>query len=120
MASQPIQDMVKTLYQAVDSLDVAALAPFLANDVTFQLGNFPAIHGKEPALEANDGFFKTIASMRHTIDGIWAQGPTVICNGNVTYTRLDGTELTIPFATILFLANDKITTYQVYADVSPL
>ena len=45
-----------------------------------------------------------------------------LTTGRVTFTRLDGTEVTVPFATESFFTADgtKMTSYQVYLDPSPL
>jgi len=48
------------------------------------------------------------------------QGAHIICNGSVRYTRRDGSQLSIPFATILTTEGGIIEDYKVYADVSPL
>jgi ketosteroid isomerase-like protein len=121
-ALEPMQatELVTKLYQAVDTREAAALAPFLSPSVTFQLGNNPPVNGREAVLEINASFFTSIAGMAHTIDAIWSQGANIICNGSVRYTRFDGSHLSIPFATILTTERGLIHDYKVYADVSPL
>ncbi|NMH66514.1 nuclear transport factor 2 family protein [Shewanella salipaludis] len=112
--------LIKTLYQAVDNKSLTALADFLADNVRFQIGNYAAITGKNAVLDANHSFFSSITSMAHQITSIWESGDDVLCNGHVDYTRLDGSGLSIPFATVLKIDADKIVDYQVYVDVSPL
>ena len=117
---QRARQLVTRLYAAVDKKSVAELSKFLCEDVVFQLANHDPIRGKDTVLDANAAFFKTIAGMAHRIEGVWAQNQDVICAGYVQYTRHDGSELSLPFSTILGLEDDLIADYQVYADISPL
>ncbi|MEH6631760.1 MAG: nuclear transport factor 2 family protein [Halopseudomonas aestusnigri] len=118
--SSKVRKLVTELYQAVDNKSVDQLEKFLDEDLRFQLGNFGAIHGKAAVLDANAAFFASIKSMAHSFDGLWESGNNIICTGQVHYIRLDDSELTIPFATVLQIENDLIKDYQVYVDVSPL
>lgn len=45
---------------------------------------------------------------------------TVICRGETTFSRLDGSTLCIPFANVLELDGNLICGYLVYADTSEL
>ncbi|WP_419905198.1 nuclear transport factor 2 family protein [Kiloniella sp.] len=118
--SSKTRKFVSELYQAVDNRSLDQLETFLGEDLRFQLGNFDALHGKSAVLDANAAFFASIKSMSHSFDGLWEQADNIICTGQVHYTRLDDSELTIPFATVLLMRNDLIQDYQVYVDVSPL
>ncbi len=111
---------ITELYQTVDSRSVEGLSLFLADDVNFQFANAPCLQGKAAVLEANASFFKTITAMAHQIDNVWSHGDDVMCNGQVHYTRLDGSHLTVPFATILKLQCEQITDYLIYVDISEL
>ncbi|MEO1209483.1 MAG: nuclear transport factor 2 family protein [Cyanobacteria bacterium J06638_20] len=113
-------EFVTKLYQAVDARSIEGLAPFLADEVYFQLANAQPLHGKAAVLDANAAFFKSIAAMSHRIDNVWSQGDDVICNGQVNYTRLDGSHFAAPFATILKLHHGQITNYLIYTDASEL
>jgi len=48
------------------------------------------------------------------------EGSTLFCEGDVTYRRLDGTEITLPFTDVLEYADDLIEHYKVYIDIGPL
>jgi hypothetical protein len=41
-------------------------------------------------------------------------------HGEVTYTRHDGSRLSVPFANIFKLDGTRVREYLVFADVSPL
>ena len=111
---------VKSLYANVDSKNLNGLAGMLDEEVRFKFANHDAVNGMEDTLQANEGFFSSINSMRHSFNGIWQQGDTIICNGQVHYVRLNGSECSAEFATILTIRNEKITNYLIYADVSEL
>ena len=113
-------DLIAALYSAVDARDAQKIGAMVSHDVVFQLGNFDALHGRQAVVDANEAFFGTIANMAHTITRILSDGGTVFCAGTVHYTRHDGSELEIPFATALQVTEGLITDYRVFVDVSPL
>jgi len=41
-------------------------------------------------------------------------------HGEVTYTRHDGSRVTLPFANVFRLRDDLISEYLIYADLAPL
>ena len=112
--------LIEELYKNVDRKNINYLEDILADDVEFRIGNNEIILGRQAALEANRGFFGSIAAMSHKIDDIWSEQDDIICKGQANYTRLDGSKFSVPFATFLKVHGDKITNYLVYADVSEL
>jgi ketosteroid isomerase-like protein len=44
----------------------------------------------------------------------------VVVEGNVTYTRQDGSQLTLPFADVLETRDGKVSNYRIYIDIAPL
>lgn len=114
------RNLIAGLYQAVDALDAEGVGSFVAADVLFRLGNFDPLQGRQQVVDANAAFFGTISAMQHTISGIWSDADTVICSGEVHYTRKDNSTLSVPFATVLTLKNSLISDYRVFVDVSPL
>ena len=119
-STNPHHDLIAALYAAVDDLDPAGVDAFVTPDVRFRLGNFDELQGRQAVVDANASFFRTIAAMRHVIEGISSDGDAVICSGSVHYTRQDGTLLAVPFATVLKLRDGLIADYRVYVDISPL
>jgi ketosteroid isomerase-like protein len=110
----------KELFASVDVMDTEAFLDFLEDDARFRFGGAPVVVGKEAIRSAIDGFFASIKGLRHDIVETWVQGQTVICQGDVTYTRTDGSEVTIPFATIWRMRNGRIREYLIYIDINPL
>ena len=52
--------------------------------------------------------------------GSWTGPGTAVCEGEVTYTRLDGSTLTVPFVNVFELSGAQIRSYRIYIDNGPL
>lgn len=89
-------------------------------DGTFIYGNQTPVRGRAEVERFVAGFFTAIRCLSHVVDDVWRDGETTICRGAVTYTRLDGSTLTIPFCNVLGYRGAEIVHYQVYADASQL
>jgi len=111
---------VEDLYRSVDAKDAEAFCGFLTDGASFRFANAEPVVGKDNVREAVSGFFSMVAGMSHRLDNVWDQGDDLISNGRVTYKRLDGTELSVPFATIFKLEDGKIADYLIYVDASAL
>jgi len=111
---------ITDLFGAIDGGDADAFASFLTTDGVFQFGNAEPVGGRAAIREAVAGFFGSIAGLQHTIENAWTPpGAAIVC-GQVTYTRHDGTTLTVPFADVFELAGDLIARYRIYIDISQL
>ena len=115
-----LNELINALYAVVDSRQADGLIPFLAEDVCFRLGSNEAISGRKDVVEVNRQFFVSIEGMSHEVDEIWEMPQGGGCTGWVHYERLDGSECSIPFATVLGLRDGLVADYRVYVDVSPL
>jgi ketosteroid isomerase-like protein len=120
MNNQQANQLINTLYNAVDSKNLNYLDEILADNVNFRIGNFETITDKVSALAANEQFFASINSMSHTLDNVWSVENNILCNGTVDYIRLDGSEHSAYFLTVLRIENEKIADFFVYADISAL
>jgi hypothetical protein len=65
-------------------------------------------------------FFESIAGLAHRIEDVWDVAGGLVCHGSVSYTRRDGTSLTVPFANVFRLGPEGITDYLIFADTSAL
>ncbi len=114
-------DWVRTLFDHVDAKETNGWLEYLSNDARFYFGNAPPLAGKNAIREGVNEFFSTLSSINHDLAEILTLRDTVICRGEVTYTRLDGSTLTIPFANVLKLdGHGLIREYLIYADTSEL
>jgi len=122
------------LFRTIDRMDADGFVRFLTEDARFRFGNMPAIVGRQAIRDAVSAFFASITDLSHRVTGIYEQGNTAIVEGEVTYTRKDGSRVTLPFANFFTLspsplnsaesaANDSptlICDYRIYIDLSPL
>ena len=108
------------LFKAVDAKDTERFLSFLTDQSSFRFGSAPPAQGKEAIRVAVDGFFSTIAGCHHDLTRIIDEGDVIICEGEVTYTRHDASQISLPFANIFELEGELISAYKVYADAGPL
>jgi ketosteroid isomerase-like protein len=108
------------LIAAIDARDADAFAAFIAGDGEFRFGNAAPVRGRAAIREAVAGFFKAIGGCRHRLLQTWTGPHTAVCEGEVTYTRLDGSTLTVPFVNVFELGRGGIRSYRIYIDNGPL
>lgn len=114
------KEMLKGLFDAIDANDTDQFLEYLTEDASFRFGASPVAKGSEAIRTAVDGFFASIAGCRHTVPRIIVEDNVVICEGEVTYTRHDKSEVTLPFANVFEMKNNLISTYRIYSDIGPL
>lgn len=111
---------IDALFSVIDRKDAVAFAGFLAEDARFCFGNLPAVEGRAAIRDFVAAFFAGIRAVSHRVPDVWQADDTVICRGEVTYTRHDGSTLTVPFANVLMMSGDKVRDYRIYMDASAL
>jgi hypothetical protein len=65
-------------------------------------------------------FFGTVAGMRHEFLRTYRTGDTETMEAAVTYTRQDGTQVTLPGMAICVRHHDQIRESRSYIDIGPL
>ena len=108
------------VFEAIDRKDTAAFVGFLTDDAVFRFGSAPPVQGRAAIVAAIDGFFGTITGLSHTLAKVVTDGSTQLIEGEVTYSRLDGTEIALPFTDIFEYNGELIAHYKIYMDISPL
>lgn len=121
MSANPAQRaLLDGLFNAIDARDADRFVSFLTSDATFRFGSAAAVQGREPIAKAVGGFFADIAGLRHSVHTVIAENSTLVCEGDVTYTRHDGSQVTLPFADVFEITDDRIADYKIYMDINPL
>lgn len=111
----------QSVFARIDRGDPAALAELFARDASMTFGNLDPMNGRKAIATGCAAFLASIASLRHHIVNQWVVGQDTIAEAEVTYTRHDGTEVTIPTASIWrCAANGLITSYRVFLDLTPV
>ena len=116
----PADSWITGLFASIDRKDTDGFASFLTEDALFRFGNQPTVHGRDAIGAAVDGFFSSIAGLAHRIERIWEHSDSVVCHGEVSYERLDGSSTTLPFADVFIMRDDLVREYLIYMDVTPL
>ena len=111
---------ITRLFASIDRKDSKTFVSFLTEDGRFRFANQDPVQGREAVAAAVEGFFSSIASLNHRIERIWIHSDSVVCHGEVTYGRLDGNSITLPFADIFQMQDDLVSDYLIYMDVTPL
>lgn len=111
---------ITSLFKAIDDMDAEAFASFLTEDGTFKFGNGPVAKGRIATEQAVAGFFGSIAGLKHTIVGTWSVANELFVQGEVDYRRKSGTTVRLGFLNRFAMRGDKVQTYLVFADVTPL
>jgi ketosteroid isomerase-like protein len=110
----------QAIFAAFDSKDIEALAALVTDDVRLQIGNADVVNGKPQFVEALQAFVMSVASFRHKIIDVWSDADAVIAALKVHYTRLDGSELTLPCCNVFRLRDGAVADYRVYMDITPV
>ena len=120
MTSTPENNWLNDLFASIDRMDADAFAGFLTEDGSFTFGNQPPARGRAAVRDAVGGFFASIAGLKHRIDRVWRDENSVVCHGEVTYERMNGDTVTLPFADVFYMQDGLISDYRIFMDVAPL
>lgn len=110
------------LFADIDSMDPDRYASHLADDVWFRFGSWEPVVGRDAVRETWRGFCEGLAGVSHELLAQWEDGGATVAEANVTYTRRDGSTVTLPVVTIYRSERDDglIEDYRIYMDVAPL
>ena len=111
---------VADLFRAVDSMDADGFVGFMAEDVFFRNGSAEPLRGRDAARNDISSLYARIKGINHLISETWVHGNVVVIHGTVTYTRPDGSTLTVPFADIWKMKGDLIQEYMIFMDSTKL
>jgi ketosteroid isomerase-like protein len=108
------------MFAAIDTKDGTAFVSYLTEDAVFRFGSAPPVQGRDAIQAAVEGFFTTIAGCSHDIANSLRQDDTLVCEGVVTYTRHDGSEIALPFTDVFEYEGSLVAHYKIYIDIGPL
>ncbi len=119
-ATDNIAHKIDALFASIDQNDTEAFLGFLTDDAEFRFGSAPPVQGRDAIGRAVSEFFASIAGCTHVLSETWTGPDSFACEGEVTYERIDGSRITLPFADMFSLRGEKICGYRVYIDIAPL
>jgi ketosteroid isomerase-like protein len=109
-----------TLFEDIDSMEPDRFAQHLAEDVSMRFGNAEPIHGRQAARDTWAGFCEGLDGVSHTLVAEWRSDEGTVAEAEVTYTRKDGSTVTVPVATIYRERDGQIHDYRIFIDLAPL
>ncbi|MEM8947377.1 MAG: nuclear transport factor 2 family protein [Planctomycetota bacterium] len=101
---------------AIDTMVTDNVIDFLTEECMLQAGNAERIFGKSAIRAVFDNLYGTIQTIHHQIDDHFSVGDKAVYRGTVTYTRRDGSTLTVPFCDVFRIKDEKICEYFIYID----
>jgi hypothetical protein len=110
----------RRLLASVDARQTQEFLSYLQPDAVFRYGSAPAAVGQIAIGTVVEKFLASFRATSHKIERTWEIQECTICQGEVTYVLLDGTEVTLPFCNVLSLAGEKVARYEIYIDPTPL
>lgn len=108
------------LFDDIDSMDPDRFARHLSDDVVMRFGNAEPIRGRDAARDAWAGFCDGVDGVSHDVVEQWDVAPATVVEANVTYTRKDGSKVTVPVVTIYRAGAGLIDDYRIFIDLAPL
>jgi ketosteroid isomerase-like protein len=104
----------------IDRMDAKAFASYMSDDCVLRFANADEVVGREAIEAAIAGFFGTIKSLSHHVFNEWSVDDATIIQFEVTYTRLDDRQVTVPAVTIYQRGDGLIDDYRIYVDLTPV
>lgn len=109
-------------YLAVlDAKDVGSYAEFLADEVSIQFNNAPAVSGKAAVVGMLGGYWQSFKTIEHDLTNIYGSDGAYVLEALNHYERHDGKKVTV--RAVAFTDRNPeglVTSIRVYGDTSPL
>lgn len=115
-------DWITAYYEAADSLAIDRLLELHTDDTRLAFGNYPVVEGQDGVRAALSDFWSTIKAMSHQVTGAWSlhDGRVGIAELLVTYTRHDGSQVTIKACTTLRRRDGLVSEIRIHGDFTPI
>jgi ketosteroid isomerase-like protein len=114
------QQWLEELFGSIDAQQTHAFVAFLREDASFRYGSNPDVHGRAAIAACVDQVFAMFRACSHQLQRHWETADCRIAQGVVTYTRLDGSKVSLPFCNVLTMQDDLVSRYEIFIDPTPL
>lgn len=118
--ADPSWKLMEDLYVVVDSMDAAGFAAKFTSEGRLDFGNADTVKGPQEIEKMIERVFAKLGGVKHEVVGLWRVDDVIFCDLRVTYTRKDGSSVTLPAATLSVMDGDQFASYRVYVDMAPL
>ena len=117
------QRVVRAMFEALDRGDIQETVRFMTADVVTAFGNFPELNGKAAFRTMFRDVAKSVSGVRHDIHDLWQveqDADVLVARMTVTYTRHDGSAISLPCCNVFRMRANLVSHYGVYMDISPV
>jgi hypothetical protein len=108
------------LFADIDRMDAHAFASRIAENGRFRIGSAEPVVGRDAIVAGFTAFFGMIKALKHETVQQWDEGDATIIESEVTYTRLDDSQITIPAVSIYRRGEELIDDYRIFIDLGPV
>ena len=108
------------LFAAIDRMDAEGFAAYFTPTAEWKFGNADPITGRDAIATTAQSVFNVLTRISHALTQTYQTPDGFITCGDVTYHRIDGKVLIIPFAGFFTVVDSQVTRYQTFMDGSPL
>ena len=117
------QQVVRAMFDALDSGDIVQMVQYMTEDVVTAFGNFPELNGKAAFQLMFRDVAKSVSGVRHDIHDLWQvdqDADVLVARMTVTYTRHDGSTISLPCCNVFRMHANLVSHYSVYMDITPV
>ena len=114
------QQWLEELFASIDARETDTFVAFLREDALFRYGSNPAVNGRAAIATCVDQVFATFRASTHQLHRFWETADCRIAQGVVTYTRLDGSKVALPFCNVLTMHDNLVARYEIFIDPTPM
>lgn len=114
------EQWLEELFASIDARQTQAFAAFLSEDASFRYGSNPDVRGRAAIAAFVDQIFASFSASSHRLQRYWDTAGCRIAQGVVTYTRLDGSKVSLPFCNVLTMQDELVTNYEIFIDPTPM
>ena len=122
--TEPVSPAIRTWYEefygGLDAKDITVVDRLCTPDTTLRMANHDIDEGRDAVRAGAAHFFTMIGGMRHRFVKVVEQGDSAYLEAIVDYTRLDGSQVSIPVSTAIDRRDGLIAAQRVYLDLAPL
>jgi hypothetical protein len=113
-------EWVWNYFRDVDSFDPNKVTQYYTEDGQFRFANQEPVQGKSAIAQMLSEFYQNLQSMNHRNVGLWLGENSAVFEAEVTFIRKDGSQVTLPAASIIRRRGELVYDFRMIMDVSPV
>ncbi|MDO1449710.1 nuclear transport factor 2 family protein [Rhodocytophaga aerolata] len=118
--SLDLQQVLTDTYKKLNALDIAEFTSYLADDIEYTLGCIAKGKYKQNLIETLRQLFAQVTAIKYEILHSYQSGNSVVVEMEVTYERIDQSDIIISGVIFLKIEDELVNVLKVYKDFTPL